>query len=279
MRRFCLVAVLSLAAAACGSDPVEPGGGAEPGIVLGDDSDGSGAPAPGDPDAVSEDAAGEDAGVDSDPDVALDTIARPDAPTAPDIGGDGEPADASDDDASEDAITDPTVADGAEDVAPPDVARDVELDRGPLPDSGPGSLGTCCGPDCETRCDLSSEECCIRVGRDTSAACVPTGACDSGIAAACDGAEDCRAGASCCVTGTIDVFGGFSADLRAACAETCRYAVDWLAGTVSTRACHAGADCGDGERCCGSPGIPASLCLDGWAASGIEWAGATCAGR
>ena len=152
-----------------------------------------------------------------------------------------------------------------------------EADEDALPDTGPGSLGTCCEPECATRCDLDTQECCIDIGAGGAAECVAAEACDSGVAASCDGPEDCP-GTVCCIQGTFS-FGGAGTDVSASCVDSCEYAFDLLSGSLRTVAYHGATDCGHGQSCCSESRAPASICLDGLAVGAIELAGGVCEGR
>ncbi len=132
---------------------------------------------------------------------------------------------------------------GGADAAPPraDTGSPTETDSGPSGlDAAPsgaidaGPPGVTCG----TETCVDPQICCVAVaGGTTSRACALPADC-MGVAAACDGPEDCGSGEVCC--GMRSAGGGGSGSTACVDEAMCGFG----------RLCHVTADCAGGDMCC-----------------------------
>jgi hypothetical protein len=117
-------------------------------------------------------------------------------------------------------------------------------------DAGGPSTGTDAGPAgvaCGDEVCVDPQVCCVSFGGGgtSSRACTVADAC-MGVAAACDGPEDCASGEACC--GMRGMGGGGSASTGCVPDAACRFG----------RLCHVDSDCTGRDTCCEFMG--ASVC-------------------
>lgn len=104
------------------------------------------------------------------------------------------------------------------------------------PDAGPP--GVVCG----TSVCASPQVCCIqRRGREQTRTCTAADACSGGVAAECDGPEDCGSGEVCCGARRPGSIGAAECTAESMCRVG--------------RVCHVDVDCQSGQRCCDIMGV------------------------
>jgi hypothetical protein len=131
------------------------------------------------------------------------------------------------------------------------------------------------GVNCGTEICTASQECCVFVsGGSFTASCVAagTGCGDGGIAATCDGPEDCSGGTpNCCANISLD---NMSVMGQATCTATCpgNAQQGTNGGMVTSKLCHNSADCvgytgmapvlgnTNFDSCCGTANISVRFC-------------------
>ncbi len=161
---------------------------------------------------------------------------------------------------------------GSADLAGRDLSAPSQFDL-----AGADFAGIICG----TQTCGSGNICCLvpDINAGTAVAmCSAASACsDGGIAAACDGYEDCTSGTpNCCVSLSLGS-GGMGAGGGASCTASCPASISQAGqgGTVNTKLCHGPSDCVNYtgpapilgntafDKCCGYPGVSFRFCAPG----------------